>query len=196
MASTQAAEPLNEQSATKDGLLEYARVQARTTIEEARQAIWNMRHERENDVDLIATLAAVARQATRESDTGESRTIVAFNHKIDHLPVTSSMAHEILMTVREAVYNAVQHSSSPTIEIDLSIKGDNLIICVADQGSGFVFADGALPADGHYGIVGMRERLQRLGGDVKISSETGVGTKVQLRLKVESGAKNGFPKVI
>ena len=196
MASTQSAAPLDERSATKEGLLEYARVQARTTIEEARQAIWNMRHERENDVDLIAALAMVARQTTRESETGESGVVVTFDHKLERLLVTASMAHEILMTVREAVYNAVQHSSSPKVEIDLSVKGDNLMIRVADQGCGFVLAEDALPAEGHYGIVGMRERVQRLGGHVQITSSPGGGTQVQLRLKVEGGAKCVFPTVI
>ncbi len=196
MASTQSAEPPNERSATKDGLLEYARVQARTTIEEARQAIWNMRHERENDVDLIAAISMVARQTTRESETGELRTVVTFRHRLDRLLISASMAHEILMTVREAVYNAVQHSSSPTVEIDLSVQEDHLMIRVADQGSGFIIAADTPPAEGHYGIVGMRERVQRLGGHVHIMSSPGSGTQVQLQLKIEGGAKCGFPATI
>jgi signal transduction histidine kinase len=138
----------------------------------------------------------VARQTTRESEAGESGVVVTFDHKLERLLVTASMAHEILMTVREAVYNAVQHSSSPKVEIDLSVKGDNLMIRVADQGCGFVLAEDALPAEGHYGIVGMRERVQRLGGHVQITSSPGGGTQVQLRLKVEGGAKCEFPTVI
>jgi ligand-binding sensor domain-containing protein/signal transduction histidine kinase len=193
MASTQGADPLDKHAATKEGLLEYARVQARTTIEEAREAIWNMRHERENDVDLIAALAVVAKQTNRESEAGESRTLVTFDHKVDRLLVSASVAHEILMTVREAVYNAVQHSSSPKVEVALSVKGDNLLIRVADQGCGFVLAGDTPSVDGHYGIVGMRERVLRLGGHVQITSTPGSGTQVQLRLKVEGGAKCQFP---
>ena len=196
MASTQSAEPRDERSAAKDGLLEYARVQARTTIEEARQAIWNMRHERENDVDLIAALAAVARQTARESETGESRTIVTFDHKVERLLVSASAAHEILMTVREAVYNALQHSGSSKVEMELSTTNDNLIIRVLDQGCGFVMAGDSVTIDGHYGIVGMRERVQRLGGHVQITSSPGHGTQVQLRLRVEGGAKWLFSRPI
>jgi ligand-binding sensor domain-containing protein/signal transduction histidine kinase len=187
MASTQSAQAFDESAAAKDHLLEYARVQARTTIEEARQAIWNMRHERENDVDLIAALTAVARQATRESETGESRTIVTFDHNVESLSVSASMAHEILMTVREAVYNALQHSGSYQVRIDLSVTGESLILGVIDQGCGFVMAGDAAAAEGHYGIVGMRERVQRLGGHIQITSSLGAGTQVQIRLKLERG---------
>jgi signal transduction histidine kinase len=196
MASTQSADASDERSAANDGLLEYARVQARTTIEEARQAIWNMRHERENDVDLIAALTAVARQATRESETGESRTLVTFDHKVERLPVSASVTHEILMTVREAVYNALQHSGSSKVEIHLSVTGDSLILCVIDQGCGFAMAGNAVTVDGHYGIVGMRERVQRLGGHVQITSSPGNGTEVQLRLRADGGARWQFSKAI
>jgi ligand-binding sensor domain-containing protein/signal transduction histidine kinase len=196
MASTQSADPLDERSAAKDGLLEYARVQARTTIEEARQAIWNMRHERENNVDLIAALVVVAKQTTRECETGEFGTVVTFGHNLERLLVTASVAHEILMTVREAVYNAVQHSGSPKVEINLSVKGKNLDICVVDQGCGFVMSGEIVAVHGHYGIIGMRERVQRLGGYVQIMSSPGSGTQVQLRLKVDGGAKCVFPRAI
>jgi ligand-binding sensor domain-containing protein/signal transduction histidine kinase len=196
MASTRSAEPVDERAAAKDGLLEYARVQARTTIEEARQAIWNMRHERENDVDLIAALEVVAKQTTRGSETGELGPVVTFEHNLERLLVTASVAHEILMTVREAVYNAVQHSDSPKVEIDLSVNGKNLIICVVDHGCGFSIGGETVGVDGHYGIVGMRERMQRLGGQVHITSSTGSGTQMQLRLKVDGGAKCIFQRAI
>lgn len=196
MASTQSSNSLEDSSAARDGLLEYACVQARTTIEEARQAIWNMRHERENDVDLIAALTAVARQTTKESETAESRTIVAFDHHAEHLSVSASVAHEILMTVREAVYNALQHSGSAKVTIDLSVADDNLVVCVIDQGCGFVHADDSTTVDGHYGIVGMRERVQRLGGQIRITSSPGSGTQVQLNLRVDGGVKWQFSKAI
>jgi ligand-binding sensor domain-containing protein/signal transduction histidine kinase len=196
MASTRSTEPVDERSAAKDSLLEYARVQARTTIEEARQAIWDMRHERENDVDLIAALAVVAKQTTRGAETGELGPVVTFEHNLERLLVTASVAHEILMTVREAVYNAVQHSDSPKVEIDLSVNGKNLIICVVDHGCGFSIGGETAGVDGHYGIVGMRERMQRLGGQVHITSSPGSGTQMQLRLKVDGGAKCVFQRAI
>ena len=173
-----------EQAAAQDGLLEVARVQARTTIDEARQAIWNMRHERERDVDLIAALRGVALQTTRESEAGESGTLVAFEHDVERMTVVASVAHEILMTVREAVYNSVQHSRSGRVEVGLNVRGDELVITVADNGCGFAMDGAQGPAEGHYGIVGMRERVQRMGGHMELTSARGAGTHLQLRLPI------------
>jgi ligand-binding sensor domain-containing protein/signal transduction histidine kinase len=162
----------------KDELLGYARVQARATINEARHAIWNMRHEQEKDVDLIEALEGVATQTTREFGTA-----VAFEHDVERMPVTASVAHEILMTVREAVYNSVQHSGMHSVELKLHAGDDGLAIAVADSGCGFSpnGADGA--HEGHYGIVGMRERMQRLGGQLELTSALGSGTRVQLLVR-------------
>jgi len=140
-------------------------------------------------MDLIAALSAVGRQATKESETGESRTIVTFDHNVERFPVSASMAHEILMTAREAVYNALQHSGSSHVTIDLNLNGETLILGVNDQGCGFVLAGDAAAAEGHYGIVGMRERVQRLGGHLQITSSSGAGTQVQIRLKLERGSR-------
>lgn len=169
-----------EEAATKDGLLEVARVQARTTIDEARQAIWNMRHERETEVDLIAALRGVALQTTRESEAGEPGTVVAFQHDVERMTVVASVAHEILMTVREAVYNSVQHSRSGRVEMGLNVRGDELVISVADNGCGFAMDGSAVAAAGHYGIVGMRERVQCMGGRMELTSARGVGTCMRL----------------
>ncbi|WP_158820707.1 sensor histidine kinase [Granulicella sp. S156] len=189
MASTQELKAGSDQLATKDGLLEVARVQARATIDEARQAIWNMRHEPEKDVDLIAALKGVAAQTTRESESGEAGTVVAFEHDVERMVVGASVAHEILMTVREAVYNSVQHSRSGRVEMQLKMRGDELVIGIEDKGCGFATDREHVTAEGHYGIVGMRERVQRLGGRMELTSARGVGTRVQLRLRVRGDSR-------
>jgi ligand-binding sensor domain-containing protein/signal transduction histidine kinase len=183
------ASAAGDHQAEKDELLEYARQQARTTINEARHSIWNMRHEHEKDVDLIEALEGVATQTTREFGT-----TVAFEHDVEQMPVASSVAHEILMTVREAMYNSVQHSGIHHVELKLHAGSEGLTIVVADSGSGFSpsIADGV--QEGHYGIVGMHERMQRLGGRLELISAPGNGSTVQLLLRrVEVAAKlNGI----
>lgn len=164
--------------AEKKELLDYARIQARTTISEARHAIWNMRHDGEVDVDLIGALEGLANQTTREFGT-----TVIFDHEVDRMPVAASVAHEILMTVREAVYNSVQHSGIHNVKLKLHAADDVLHIAVSDTGHGFSpdTVDGA--QTGHYGIVGMRERMQRLGGQLELTTAPGAGTKVQLLVR-------------
>ncbi len=158
-------------------LLDYARLQARTTIDEARQAVWNMRHERENDVDLIESLQGVAQQTAREFGTR-----VDFRHEPEEWKVGASAAHEVLMTVREAIYNSIQHSGTKLVELTVHAHHDELSITVADHGCGMPQA-AAGQSEGHYGIIGMRERMQRLGAQFELTSAPGDGTRIELRVR-------------
>jgi signal transduction histidine kinase len=166
-------------------LLDYAREQSRKTIDEARQVVWDMRHERENEIDLVSALRSVATQTTREFGTP-----VQFEHGTENIEVSASVAHEILMTVREAVYNSVQHSGTSDVKLSLAQRGAELTVIVTDQGRGFSLDD--LPAErGHYGIVGMRERVQRLGGKIVLTSAVGTGTRVELQVSVRKHGATG-----
>lgn len=157
-------------------LLRYARAQVRTTINEARNSVWNLRHEEEASTDLVQSLRAIASQTGMESGipvecvvTGEAR------------PIAGATTRELLMVVREAAYNAVRHGLAQSIQVSVTFTAKSLTVRVADDGIGFSPAE--VPADGHYGITGMRERLQRLGGTFQIRSAPDEGTEVILTME-------------
>lgn len=165
----------------KDGkldteLLDFAREQTRATIDEARHAVWDMRHD-ENEVNLFEAMSKLAEQTSREH--GNS---VTLNTAAASLKLGTSAAHEVLMTVREAVYNAIQHSGSDRIEMSAEEHEGEWTIRVADFGRGFEFARGQVQ-DGHFGMLGMQERMKRLGGRLEVRSTIGAGTVVLLRLR-------------
>jgi signal transduction histidine kinase/ligand-binding sensor domain-containing protein len=163
-------------------LLEYARLQIRKTINEAREAVWNMRQERERAIDLVHSLGAAVTQMNREYG---SR--ILFVHNQERLDVGASAAHEIIMTVREALYNSIQHSGSDQVQLDVEDSDEgNMTITVTDHGRGLGDTTG-LEKEGHFGIVGMRERIQRLGGRFDLRSEVGSGTTVRIVLNRSKG---------
>jgi signal transduction histidine kinase/ligand-binding sensor domain-containing protein len=164
-------------------LLEYARVQARTTIDEARHAVWNMRHEQENDVDLIEAIRGVAVQTRREFGTD-----VVFLPNVKEWEIGVSAAHEILMTVREAVYNSVQHSGTNQVRVTVEVVGEHLTVDVVDTGVGF--SPNGSVQNGHYGVMGMQERVQRLGGTFVLTSSPGKGTSVRLAVRKTASHAN------
>jgi signal transduction histidine kinase len=157
-------------------LLSHARDQVRRTIDEARTAVWNLRSSPEQKIDLVEALHAIATQTRQVRE-------IAFQvqHNVAHLDIGVAPAHEILMATREAVCNAVQHSGSETIEIDLLNSQEALTISIRDHGCGTA-QDGIANNGMHYGIVGIRERMRRLGGGVQIDAAPGMGMTVQLQL--------------
>ncbi|WP_404366598.1 two-component regulator propeller domain-containing protein [Sphingomonas sp. MMS24-J45] len=95
-------------------------------------------------------------------------------------PVCAPVADEVSAIVAEALSNAIRHSGTRTIAIRIGHGSDKLSVSVEDFGAG-------IPADilkagrreGHYGLVGMRERGERLGGTLSITSSAG-GSQVKL----------------
>lgn len=168
----------SENRTLEEDLLDYARVQARTTIDEARQAVWNLRHDDEPSQDLAASIAAIAEHTRKE-----------FNLMVESattgrpLAVQGAIARELLMVVREAVYNAALHGCPNRIAITLAYDRDQIVITIEDDGMGFdpqiISASDGKP---HYGIAGMRERMERIHGNLDLRSYKGKGTTVQAQI--------------
>jgi signal transduction histidine kinase len=79
--------------------------------------------------------------------------------------------------IQEALSNAYRHASGVDQQVRVLCAGDTLHIEVADGGPGFV---GEPPGNGveHLGVIGMRERVESLGGQFRINSVPGQGTTV------------------
>ncbi len=89
-------------------------------------------------------------------------------------PPRPSIAPDVVAIVTEAVRNAIRHSGSKTITIHGTVDFDEGSVTVHDQGKGF--RRDKVP-DGHYGLMGMEERAERIGAALNITSTRG-GTAV------------------
>ncbi|MYM67144.1 hypothetical protein GTP45_09910 [Pseudoduganella sp. FT55W] len=78
----------------------------------------------------------------------------------------------------EAVRNAYQHAQAAQIEIQLNYAPQQFTLVVRDNGKGMSPA----PAQGHWGLVGMRERAARIGAALEVNSTPGQGSSVTLML--------------
>jgi ligand-binding sensor domain-containing protein/signal transduction histidine kinase len=165
-----AEEPLRQQ------LLSYATDQVRATIEAAREAVWALRDTSVSATDAGVLCADLARRF--QSDSGIS--IVC---RVEGVPflLGEYATRELTMTIREALTNAVLHASPKFIEIDVCFTEDDLKIEVCDDGCGFDVR-AALSSHGHYGILGMQERVQLMGGDLKIESDRAQSTRVRISI--------------
>lgn len=89
---------------------------------------------------------------------------------------------EVYRISREAVVNAFRHSKAGAIEVEVDYESSYLLVQVRDDGCGMdplVLRSGR---DGHWGLVGMRERSRAIGADLKVRSRLGSGTEVELKV--------------
>jgi signal transduction histidine kinase len=93
---------------------------------------------------------------------------------------------QVYLTMREAIRNAVRHSGCSRIGVSLEFGDGELRGRVEDDGEGFDprAVEEATPSWG-VGLRSMRERLEMLGGSLRVESEPGVGTKVEMRVPLD-----------
>lgn len=87
---------------------------------------------------------------------------------------------------QEALNNVVRHSSATEVTVSLSMVNHTMQLEITDNGEGFQFHGEMvnLAREGHFGLVGMSERAEAIGGTFKISSTPGSGTRIMVKVPV------------
>ena len=85
----------------------------------------------------------------------------------------------VYRVVREALTNVMKHAGASRVVVDVNRDGGTLRLVIADNGNGF---EDRPPAAGHFGLLGMRERIGSVGGTVDVVSAIGSGTRVEATL--------------
>jgi signal transduction histidine kinase len=150
------------------------------------RSVWGLRSRAEEHFNLTNALLTSGRQIT---GTGGMRIEI---ETAGEAAALSEVAEENLLRIgQEAITNAVKHSGARAVKINLEFNPRKVILQVKDDGQGFAPETCAGPKDGHFGLLGIRERTERLGGQVWIVSAPGQGASV--RVEIPAGAPNGQP---
>jgi signal transduction histidine kinase/ligand-binding sensor domain-containing protein len=93
---------------------------------------------------------------------------------------------EVYRIGREAIVNAFRHASAGLIEVTLDYRENRFRLLVRDDGRGLEPEVLRTGRDGHFGMAGMRERAERIGGRLRILSRPNSGTDVELTIPGKS----------
>jgi signal transduction histidine kinase/ligand-binding sensor domain-containing protein len=98
-------------------------------------------------------------------------------------PMLPNLHIEVFRIAREALRNAFSHSQGKLIETELAYIESMFRLRIRDDGKG-IDPEAQILAErtGHWGLKGMRERAEHLGGELEVWSELGAGTEIELRL--------------
>ena len=153
-------------------LLDHARSQVKATLEEARQAVWDLRHS-EGDESTFQNLFDLARKLGEEHGAKVDTVIEGARVALD--PATG---RALLLVGREALRNAVTHGRPERIFVRIVFEAEQVCMEIRDDGTGFDTGSAMSEAQRHFGILGMRERVEQLGGEFALNSCPGEGTSV------------------
>jgi signal transduction histidine kinase len=98
------------------------------------------------------------------------------------IEATPEVEHAVLRISREAISNAARHADATTVTINVWSTADGLRVRVADDGRGFDPAGRTSSGSPGFGLVSMDERARALGGEMRLASQPGGGTVVELAL--------------
>ena len=164
-------------------LLDCARDQARATADEARRAVWNLRQDGTTSPDLGLLLDQMAKQVSHASHVP-----VRFGVSGKPVPLDREVEYVLLMVAREAAYNAVHHAQPQEVRISVHFEAGSLCMRVIDDGRGFDPEEALAIQTAHFGLVGMRERIEHLGGRFEVRSSPGKGTQLSVELPARPAA--------
>jgi len=143
---------------------------AQDTLQAVRETIGALRPSLLDDLGLLPALQSLVGANSIDGLPIRLRSAGLVRRLSDHTEVA---AYRI---AQEALANAVAHSGCSRVDIDLEFGESEIGLTIADDGSGFDHRD--IDTLGSFGIMGMRERADLVGGSLDITSELGVGTTV------------------
>jgi signal transduction histidine kinase/ligand-binding sensor domain-containing protein len=166
--------------------MEEALDRADEVLLEGRQRVRDLRSEGTTDTDLPESLARCGKELTQDYATPFELTVTGTPRPLD-----PSVWQEVYRIGREAMTNAFRHAAASKIEAELTYLQSGLRVTIRDNGHGIepeILNGGRA---GHWGLSGMRERAERIGGQLNIWSQQAGGTEVDLTVP----GKVAYPKL-
>ncbi|MEA2712069.1 MAG: hypothetical protein QOK27_30 [Gemmatimonadales bacterium] len=161
---------------------------AQRTLEDARQAVWDMREPALAGGDLPATLRTAAEDSLRGAG-------IALDYIVEGVPrpLDPEVEAVVFRVGQEAIANVVKHSAAHTVRLGLSYGERAMRLSVNDDGRGFAVDPDFHAYGGHWGLLGMRERANQIRAKLSVRSVPGHGSEIVIRVPYAIGGSHSPP---
>jgi len=153
------------------------------TVAAARRISSDLRPLMLDDLGLVAACEWLAHNFQQR--TGVPCELVLGSGELD---LADPYATAVFRVLQESLTNIAKHAKATQVEATLERGGGTVILTVRDNGRGFRMSEPR--KQGSYGLVGLRERALLLGGDIRIESEPGRGTYVEMRMPMDENVES------
>ena len=165
-------------------MLELTRNMSRRSLAEARRSVWDLRSHLLENNDLVTAVSEVAKAMTINA---ACPIVVSTSGRQRRLPLR--LENNLLRLAQEALTNALKHSRATRISIELDYAARKLILRISDDGVGFDTENHPSVEGGHFGLLDMHERVERMGGKLSIQSAPGKGATITVEVDCPAGSE-------
>lgn len=164
-----------DSSAAKE-LIDRSLQATRSGLQETRLALKSLRAGPLDDLGLLLALRKMSEESAAKA---KLKLVISLPDQLESL--SPDLEQAIYRVAQEAVSNVVHHANAQSLTLHLATVGDGGIsLMVRDDGQGFHVQKGE--EAGHFGLTGMRERAELVGGRLKVQSRPGQGTTIALEI--------------
>jgi len=157
--------------------LQELRKQVLGCLDETRKIVFNLRPMALDDLGLIPTVRKIVEMLRERTGIRSSITVTG---KYDE-PLDSQLEVGLFRIIQESLSNIEKHSHATVVKIAIDVQDEAVTVSIEDNGDGFVVKDTEHHKD-CFGLMGMRERVSLLKGQLTIDSQRGSGTKISVRI--------------
>jgi two-component system sensor histidine kinase DegS len=173
---------MQQYPAVKEELIDL-KVQVRGSLEEVRKIIFNLRPMALDDLGLTPTLRKYIQDVEDKTKMHTKFEVVGRDMRLP-----SGMEVAIFRLVQECVTNALKHAKATSVNLEITFQKQMVKITIQDNGVGFnvELTEARASAGSHFGLMGMRERVELLEGRLDIESAIGEGTRISMLIPISS----------
>jgi signal transduction histidine kinase len=179
VAITMQLDAIKAQSAnttpTQQRHLELARNMSRRSLSEARRSVLALRSHLLENCTLETALKEIAAPLFHETNIE-----VAFTQTGPARKLPALTEHNLLRIGQEGLSNAFKHSHARQIKVSIAYESEQVRLRISDDGSGFDVETAGAARHGHFGLLDMRERAEKIGGTLTLVSQHGAGTDLTI----------------
>jgi signal transduction histidine kinase len=171
--------------------LELARNMARHSLSEARRSVWDLRSHLLENSNLATALKEMAAPLAANTCVVVAVESIGTPEKLPALT-----EHNLLRIAQEALGNAFKHSGAKKIVVCLDYGADHVRLAIRDDGAGFEAKTAGTANGGHFGLLNMRERAEKIGARFSLVSQPGSGTQIAVTVSLGAAiaSPNHLPK--
>ncbi|MBP3040160.1 sensor histidine kinase [Bacillaceae bacterium Marseille-Q3522] len=149
----------------------------RSALYEVRRIIYDLRPMALDDLGLVPTL----KKYLQTIEEYHHKTKIIFKNIGEESRLPSKYEVALFRLIQEAVQNVLKHAEANEVIVKLELKSDRVTAVVKDDGKGF---DTSVKKETSFGIIGMKERVELLNGQLSINSKIGKGTIVIIQVEI------------